>query len=297
MRKRRKRKNYVFFYLIIFALAAGLLGKVFSDLNLFNRDTAFAIRVDDGLKIMGKNDPLKKEIDKKIKEEDFRKAEIERKKKEEEAEKKKKEENKNNKRKIAYLTFDDGPSVKSTPMILDVLKKYDIKGTFFVVGKMVEENPQILKRVYDEGHQIGNHSYSHNYSNLYRNPKNFMDEIYKTENLIKKAIGEDFDSKVIRFPGGSFEKKKAPMRKAASDAGYNYIDWNALNGDAEGATYSESYLLNRLRETVTGKRLVVVLMHDTDQKITTAKSLEASIKFLINEGYEFHILDKNFNWE
>lgn len=284
----------------MFILAAGLLGKAFSNLNLFNGYTAFGIKADDGLKIMGNNDPLKKEINKRIKEEDFRKKEIERKKKEEEQKKKEEAEraaNKKSGKKIAYLTFDDGPSAISTPIILDVLKKYDIKGTFFVVGKMVEENPQILKRVYDEGHQIGNHSYSHNYGNLYKSSKSFMDEIYRTEKLIKGVVGEDFDSKLIRFPGGSFEKKKASMKKAAVEAGYNYIDWNALNGDAEGAVYSEGYLLNRLKETVAGKRLVVVLMHDTDKKITTARSLDRSIKFLLNEGYEFHILDKNFNWE
>lgn len=87
------------------------------------------------------------------------------------------------------------------------------------------------------------------------------------------------------------------MRKAAVDAGYNYIDWNALNGDAQGAAYPEAKLLSELKNTVIGKRTVVVLMHDTDQKITTATSLDASIKFLLNEGYEFRILDKNFNWE
>lgn len=124
-----------------------------------------------------------------------------------------------------------------------------------------------------------------------------MNDIYKAEKLIKSVVGDDFDSKVIRFPGGSFEDKKAPMRKAALDAGYRYFDWNALNGDAEGSNKSEAYLLSRLKETTAGKRKAVILMHDTDQKIGTAKSLEKSIRFLLDEGYEFDILDKNFSWE
>ncbi len=300
MRRRRKKNNFTVLYLVVFILAVGIFGKSFSKLNLFNKDASYAVTIGSGLKMIGDKDPLRKEINKLIREEKFKKEEIARKKKEEEA--KKKEEakaanDKKNGKKIAYLTFDDGPSVKSTPMILDVLKKHNIKATFFVVGNMVEQNPKILKRVYDEGHQIGNHSYSHNYGNLYKNSKNFMDEIYKTEKLIKAAVGNDFDSKVIRFPGGSFEKKKAPMRQAAIDAGYKYIDWNALNGDAEGGTYGEAHLLNELKATVRGKRKAVILMHDTDQKITTARSLDASIKFLLDEGYEFRILDKNFSWE
>lgn len=178
-------------YIIIFILTVGLLGKVFSKSNMSSQNKSFAISEYDGWRIMGKNDPFKKEINKTILKEDFRKAEVERVKKEEDERKKeeaKRAEDKKNSKKVAYLTFDDGPSVKSTPIILDVLKKYDIKGTFFVLGKMVEQNPKILKRVYDEGHQIGNHSYSHNYNYLYKDSENFMEEIYKTENLIKSAV-------------------------------------------------------------------------------------------------------------
>lgn len=300
MGKRRKKKKFVFFYLIIFILIVGLLGKKFTKFDLGYRDTASAISLTDGLKIMGEKDSLNKEINKRIKEEQQRKLEIEKRKREEEQKEKEEAQriaNKKDSKKVAYLTFDDGPSAEATPIILNTLKKYNIKATFFVVGNMINENPDILKRVYAEGHQIGNHSYSHNYSHLYKSPKNFMDEIYKTEKLIKGIVGKDFDSKVIRFPGGSFEKKKDPMKRALIEAGYRYFDWNALNGDAEGSKFSESYLLNRLKETVRGKNKVVILMHDTDQKIMTAKSLEKSVKFLLDEGYEFQILDKNFKWE
>lgn len=195
--------------------------------------------------------------------------------------------------KIAYLTFDDGPSYKVTPAVLDILAEYNIKATFFVVGNMVDENPTMLKRIYDEGHEIGNHSYGHNYGYLYASADNFMADIYKAEEAIRNVVGQDFDSKVIRFPGGSFEASKNPMKKAAKEAGYASFDWNALNGDAEGHNMPKSYLLNRLKQTTGGQKELIVLMHDTDAKWTTVEYLRDGIEFLISQGYEFDILNKD----
>lgn len=291
-RRKRKRNRMVLLATLTLVIIVGFLGRKFNISNLFGKDTASAISIENNLAKVGENHPTNKEMEKRIKEEKFKTLQLERERQEAE-----KIQEKNKGKKIAYLTFDDGPSVKSTPIILDVLKKYDIKATFFVVGTMVEENPEILKRTYDEGHQIGNHTYGHNYNYLYSSSKNFMDDIYKAERLIRDVVGEEFDSKIIRFPGGSFEAKKDPMKKAVLDAGYEHFDWNALNGDAEGSNLSEGYLINRLKETVGGKQKAIILMHDTDQKIRTAKTLEENIKFLLSEGYEFHVLDKNFAWE
>lgn len=278
------------------ALIIGVINLTIGFKSPFHKDTAVAISVSKGLELIEGDNLLNNEINKIKKEKKLDEA----KKIIKESKDRKKTTDKNintNSKKIAYLTFDDGPSAKSTPIILDVLKKNNIKATFFVVGYMVEENPSLLKRAYDEGHQIGNHSYSHQYDYIYKNTDNFMKDLYKSENLIKSIVGEEFDSKVMRFPGGSFEKKKEPMKKAVSDAGYKYVDWNALNGDAEGKLFSEEHLVNRLKETAKGKNKIVILMHDTDAKITTANSLDKSIKFLLGEGYEFDVLDKNFSWE
>lgn len=272
--------------MIVLALIIVVFGKKDNKFNLFSKDTARAISATEGLEMIEKKNPVKLEIDRKIEEEALR-----------EEERLLKEKAKKNDSKIAYLTFDDGPSKKTTPLVLDTLKKHGIKATFFVVGTSVEENPDILKEIYDQGHQIGNHSYSHSYGYIYANVDNFMKDMYKAEELIKSVVGDEFDSKIMRFPGGSFEAKKDPMKNAVLNAGYNYIDWNALNGDAEGVSISEENLVNRLKETVAGKKKIVILMHDTDQKITTARSLDDSIKFLLDEGYEFQILDKNFSWE
>ncbi len=300
MRKRRKiirkrRRRRFLFRLVILALIVAVFSGKIRNFNPFHKDTANAVNVTKGLELIKEKDLIKNEIDKRNREKKLKEVEA---RIIEEEKIKAEESSKNNaSKKIAYLTFDDGPSVKSTPIILDVLKKHDIKATFFVVGYMVEENPDILKRVYDEGHKIGNHSYSHQYEYIYKNVDNFMKDLYRAENLIKSIVGEDFDSKVMRFPGGSFEDKKNPMKKAVLDAGYKYFDWNALNGDAEGNSFSEEHLVNRLKETVSGKSKVIILMHDTDAKITTAKSLDKSIQYLLSEGYEFDVLDRNFNWE
>lgn len=194
--------------------------------------------------------------------------------------------------KFAYLTFDDGPSKNVTPAILDILKEYDIKATFFVVGYMVEKHPEILERIYEEGHTIGNHSYSHRYSYIYKNSKNFMDDISRADNLLKKVLGEDFESKLLRFPGGSHGAYKRPMIKAAEKAGYFIYDWNALNGDAEGLNLKNTYLKNRLKETTKNKKKAIILMHDIDSKTGTLETLEENIDYLISQGFHFRVLQE-----
>lgn len=196
-------------------------------------------------------------------------------------------------KKLAYLTFDDGPSKRSTPAILDILDEYNIKATFFVIGEMAQEHPEILKDIYEAGHQIGNHTYSHNMKCIYQSVDNFMNDIYRAERAIKDILGEEFDSRIIRFPGGSFETRKKPMRKATVKAGYQYFDWNALNGDAEGKYKDKRQLLNRLKETTKDKENIVVLMHDTDAKQSTVEFLRDGIEYLISQGYEFAVLKKN----
>jgi peptidoglycan/xylan/chitin deacetylase (PgdA/CDA1 family) len=196
-------------------------------------------------------------------------------------------------RKVAYLTFDDGPSLIVTPRILDILDEYDIKATFFVVGKMAERHPEMLQRIYEKGHSIGNHSYSHNYGYLYKNSSNFLNDIEKSNKVFKKILGDDFNSNLVRFPGGSFGKNNKIIQ-AVVDAGYKYYDWNSLNGDAEGKKFSKDRLVKRFKETSRNKKKLIVLMHDTDAKDTTPDSLKEIIEYLINQGYEFDVLE-NYN--
>ncbi|ERI92455.1 polysaccharide deacetylase [Clostridiales bacterium oral taxon 876 str. F0540] len=189
--------------------------------------------------------------------------------------------------KIAYLTFDDGPSYKVTPAVLDILKKENIKATFFVVGQTVKSNPELLKREKAEGHTIGNHTYSHNYKYLYSNTSNFLEDLKKNDSIIKSVIG-DYNDKLIRFPGGSFGKQA--YQKAAEEAGYTYIDWNCLSGDAESKKKSVEQLIQGVKSTARGQHQLTILMHDTAGKETTAEALPKIIEYLKGQGYKFEVL-------
>ena len=123
----------------------------------------------------------------------------------------------NKESKIAYLTFDDGPSQAVTPLILDVLKEENIKATFFVLGTNVKKNPEIVKRAYEEGHYIANHGYTHNYSKIYENPKKVLDEYNKGEKQIRNAIKvSTYSSNLFRFPGGFEGRKICKSKKRSS---------------------------------------------------------------------------------
>lgn len=193
--------------------------------------------------------------------------------------------------KIAYLTFDDGPSKKVTPQILDILKENDIKATFFVLGSNIKYNPDILKRAYEEGHYIANHGYSHEYAKIYDKKENVLDEYNKTEEEIKKAIGvEEYSSGLFRFPGGSTGGKYEDIKKEAKELleenNIAYLDWNALNSDAVSGTKKEE-MIESIKETVKGKDCVVILMHDAGGKNETVETLPEIIKYLKDEEYEF----------
>ena len=193
--------------------------------------------------------------------------------------------------KRVFLTFDDGPTEEVTTHILDILDKYNIKATFFVLGNRVKANPEILQREYNSGHYIANHGYSHKYSKIYKSVDSILDEYNKTEQAIRDALGnQEYASHLFRFPGGShggpYEKIKKKARKELNEKGIAYLDWSALTYDAEGAK-TEKEILKNLKETMNGWDNVVILMHDSADKKITYESLEAVIKYLQEKGYAF----------
>ena len=198
-------------------------------------------------------------------------------------------------KKICYLTFDDGPTKEVTPKVLEVLDQYDVKATFFVLGKMLEANRDIGRREFDEGHLLANHSYYHQYKELYATGDSFMAEIEKTQQLISEITGEEA-FKLIRFPGGghnagTYAAQKQDYKQLLKENGYYFVDWNCLNGDAEAALRSADELVARVKETAVGKNLVI-LMHDAAAKKTTPDALGAIIEYLKGQGYEFKRLDE-----
>ena len=196
--------------------------------------------------------------------------------------------------KRAFLTFDDGPS-SNTSDILDILKQENVPATFFVLGTNVDKYPQTVKRIYEEGHYIANHGYSHIYSSIYQSPQSVLDEYNQCEDSVKKAIGEnEYNSHLFRFPGGLVGGKYAEIKRQANqllnENDILHIDWNALNGDAETGNPTIEFEMQRLQETVGNKNSVVILMHDAQAKKATAEALPQIIQYLEDNGYQL----KNF---
>ena len=197
--------------------------------------------------------------------------------------------------KVCYLTFDDGPTPEVTPRVLDVLRDKNVKATFFMLGKMIERNPDIAKRVYNEGHLLSNHTYSHDYNSLYATKDSFMAEVNNTQKLIDNITNNN-SFKLIRFPGGSqnagkYGSVKQEYKHTLQENEYYFADWNALNGDAEANGRTPEQLLNRIKETAKSNN-IVVLMHDAATKGATADSLASTIDYLREQGYEFKRLDE-----
>ena len=182
--------------------------------------------------------------------------------------------------KIAYLTFDDGPS-NNTKDILDILNANNIKATFFVLGSQVSYFPETTKRIYDEGHYIANHGYSHVYTQIYQSPETVLAEFNQCNEVVANTIGV----------GGSYGGKYAELKSQAisllEENNIVYLDWNSLTGDSEKADPTEEYLMNNLQRTTDGKNSIVLLMHDSQAKRVTVDFLQKAIDYLKEQGYEF----------
>ena len=193
--------------------------------------------------------------------------------------------------KRAFLTFDDGPS-NITNQILETLKNENVKATFFVLGTSVENFPETTKKIYEEGHYIGNHGYTHQYSSIYSSVQAVLDEYNRCNDAVKTAIGEpEYNSHLFRFPGGLPGGKYAELKQEAKQLLYDNnilnIDWNALTGDAESQHPEAGKLMEKLKQTSEGKNSIVILMHDAQAKKVTADMLPDIISYLREQGYEF----------
>lgn len=188
--------------------------------------------------------------------------------------------------KTAYLTFDDGPS-ENTEKILDALNLYGAKATFFMLGEKAEENPDTVRRVFAEGHTIGNHSYNHDYDEVYGTREEFVGELVKWEQVVGGIIGQENLVRLFRFPGGSKEDWKYIYRNIVSEMGYKFVDWTALSGDADGKPFSEKRCMEEIAKYCGGKGDVVILMHDSAKKDITARMMPQILEYLKNQGYNF----------
>ncbi|MBQ7705475.1 MAG: polysaccharide deacetylase [Selenomonadaceae bacterium] len=192
--------------------------------------------------------------------------------------------------KVAYLTFDDGPDDKVTPQILDILKRENVKATFFVLGNMVEQNPKVLQRIFKEGHAIGNHSYNHVYSELYKSPWDFIAQFEKTDEIIKKYTG--VRPLIIRAPGGTAGVFNNDYWNMVDASGYVEYDWNICTEDATASVPNASTQVNNVKKQIGDypPRTLIILMHSKAGKEETAKALPEMIHMLRNLGYKFGVV-------
>jgi len=196
-------------------------------------------------------------------------------------------------KKVVYLTFDDGPS-ENTAKILDILDKYNAKATFFVTGNHPEYN-KYMKRAAKEGHTIGLHTYTHNYSQLYSSEEAYFDDLQQISDMVEDVTGKK--SKVIRFPGGSSNMISAnyvdglmtTLTQKVQEQGYQYFDWNVDSTAASGNGVPVSQLVENA--TASDDQYINILMHDTDAKDTTVEALPEIIKYYKDKGYVFLGLD------
>ncbi|SFW52527.1 polysaccharide deacetylase family protein [Selenomonas ruminantium] len=193
--------------------------------------------------------------------------------------------------KVAYLTFDDGPDDVNTPAILDVLKAKGVHATFYVLGGMVEKNPAVLKRIFTEGHAIGNHSYDHDYERLYANKESFVEEMEQTDEAVFKVIG--MRPFIIRAPGGTVGMFADDYYKHLNLLGYVEHDWNVLTEDATPEHPSAEQQIDYIDRRAAGHlkdNMALVLMHCNGGKEETVRALPGIIDNLKAKGYRFGVV-------
>lgn len=201
--------------------------------------------------------------------------------------------------KVCYLTFDDGPS-DNTLKILDILKKYNVKATFFVINS---PRIQYIKQISDEGHTVALHTATHNYKTIYSSKEAYFKDLQSISDTVERILGKKIT--MMRFPGGSSnyvskEYCKGIMSElvlSVTEKGYSYFDWNVSSGDAVSDTPSYTYIRNSVLNGAKDKNTICVLMHDSAPKTTTVQALPEIITGLKNMGYSFDYLkDESFGY-
>ncbi len=192
---------------------------------------------------------------------------------------------------IVYMTFDDGPSDLTKPL-LDILDRCGVKATFFVIGAVSKSSLPEMKDIVSRGHAIGIHSMTHVYRQVYASPAAFFRDFYEMRDVIRKETG--IDPKICRFPGGSVNSYDKRVLKGISarlkKEGYTYYDWNVSSGDSAAVTNSEIIFRNAI-DGVHRHRTSVVLFHNSEQKKDTLNQVERFVNTLKSEGYTFKKLD------
>jgi peptidoglycan-N-acetylglucosamine deacetylase len=180
-----------------------------------------------------------------------------------------------------YLTFDDGPTPKITEWVLAELQKYNAKATFFCIGKNIEKHPEILKKVIDNGHSIGNHTYNH--ENGWKTAvKEYLENTKRCETAILNLQSKicNLKSKIFRPPYG---KIKPSQSRKLRQLGYKIIMWDVLSGDFDESITTEKCLENAISNVTSGS---IIVFHDSEKAFQNLEyALPKTLKFLAEKGF------------
>ncbi len=181
-----------------------------------------------------------------------------------------------------YLTFDDGPSIY-TQEILDILDEYNVKATFFILGKENESAKEAMKRIVADGHTLAMHSYTNKYADIYASVENFAEDFAKIQNYIYDVTG--VASTVYRFPGGSSNSVSptdmSVFAEYLEEQGVRYFDWNISSGDGGKYVFPVETLLENCTSKISSYDTSVILMHDSAGKRTTVDALPEIIETIL----------------
>jgi peptidoglycan/xylan/chitin deacetylase (PgdA/CDA1 family) len=181
------------------------------------------------------------------------------------------------------ITFDDGPHPKYTQQVLELLKKHNAKATFFLIGKQVEENPNLVASIINDGHTIGNHTYSHSTNFGFYSTKKVEQELIKTNDLLKLKTG-----KVLQLFRPAFGVTNPNIAKAVKSLNLTSIGWSQRSLDT--TSLSEDAVVNRVTKTLMPGD--VILLHDTSEKSVVV--LERLLLFLKTKDLKSVTVDQLF---
>jgi len=198
--------------------------------------------------------------------------------------------NVNQEKKTIYLTFDDGPSI-ITDKVLDILKENDVKATFFIIGNQIDGFENVIKRIHDDGHSIGLHTYTHKFKRIYSSRDTFIKEMLDCRNEINKLTGSS--PNIIRFPGGSRDRLTHTYLSKLHSYNFKIYDWNMVTSDGINSNTSPNRLYKDATEGNEKLFPIILLLHCDYMHKNSCKALPNIIKYYKEKGYEFKTISED----
>lgn len=190
-------------------------------------------------------------------------------------------------KKVIYLTFDDGPSI-ITDKVLEILKEKKVKATFFIIGNQINGFENVVKRIYNDGHGIGLHTYTHKFKLIYSNGDTFIKEMISCRDEINRLTG--ISPNIIRFPGGSSKRLTEAYLSKLHSFNFKVYDWNMVALDGINPKLSPSRLYREATKGSQELSSIILLLHCDYMNKNTCLALPQIIEFYKTQGYEFKVI-------